>query len=166
MALMAIKVSEPQNSTVKPPTPYPQPPASVSTQRTAHKRRAVAAVSDEGEDDLSDGMSDVSEAPSNVSAVEGTSTSRRDKRRNTTFNTISAVLTKLQDSIAQISSRLDRLERPVAHPKSAKQAPASAAGALIPCPRAVIPPHEPADQHRADKDCANRVVPLAQPHHG
>ncbi|KAH7946948.1 hypothetical protein HPB52_006206 [Rhipicephalus sanguineus] len=51
---------------------------------------AVAAVSDEGEDDLSDGMSDVSEDPSNVSAVEGTSTSRRDKRWNTTFNTISA----------------------------------------------------------------------------
>ncbi|KAH7961348.1 hypothetical protein HPB52_008124 [Rhipicephalus sanguineus] len=90
MTLMAIKVSEPQNSTVKTPTPYPQPPAIVSTQRNAHKRRAVAAVSDEEEDDLSDGMSDVSEAPSNVSAVEGTSTSRRDKRRNTTFNTISA----------------------------------------------------------------------------
>ncbi|KAH7935778.1 hypothetical protein HPB52_013458 [Rhipicephalus sanguineus] len=72
------------------PRPSTLPPAIVSTQRNAHKRRAVAAVSDEGEDDLSDGMSDISEAPSNVSAVEGTSTSRCDKRRNTTYNTISA----------------------------------------------------------------------------
>ncbi|KAH7963749.1 hypothetical protein HPB52_022713 [Rhipicephalus sanguineus] len=95
-----------------------------------------------GEDDLSDGMSDISEAPSNISAGEGNSTNPRDKRLIITINNISAALTKLEDSIAQISSRLDRLERLVAHPKTAKQAPASAAGALIPS-------QEAADQHRA-----------------
>lgn len=104
-------------------------------------------------------MSDASEAPSNASVSDNKAKKRSKKKSK--YNAFQSVITEIKEALTQICGRLDRLERPIAHPKTTKIIPTPDPGPMS----ALGPPPAPPAPSRPPGPMSEPSINGAMPNH-
>lgn len=141
------------------PTPIPQSSGSVIAPCNTNKRRAVVIQTDDDTSDVDTLMSDASEAPSNASVSDNKAKKRSKKKSK--YNAFQSVITEIKEALTQICGRLDRLERPIAHPKTTKIIPTPDPGPMS----ALGPPPAPPAPSRPPGPMSEPSINGAMPNH-